>query len=223
MIDTTNRRAFLNQATVGIGALAFQRQLFAEGIPDDIKMAGNPKAKRVIFLCMAGGPSHLETLDYKPTLAKMHGQPMPESITKGQPIAQLQGKALKCLGPQWDFIKQGKSGQEISSQLPFIGKMADDIAIVRSMTTKLINHDPAHTFMNSGTQISGRPCMGSWIQYGLGSETKDLPGFVVLTSVGGGQSQPIASRQWHSGFLPSKYQGVHFHSKGDPVLYVGNP
>ena len=223
MIDTTNRRTFLNQATVGIGALAFQRQLFAEGISEDIKMAGNPKAKRVIFLCMAGGPSHLETLDYKPTLAKMHGQPMPESITKGQPIAQLQGKALKCLGPQWDFIKQGKSGQEISSQLPFIGKMADDIAIVRSMTTKQINHDPAHTFMNSGTQISGRPCMGSWIQYGLGSETKDLPGFVVLTSVGGGQSQPIASRQWHSGFLPSKYQGVHFHSKGDPVLYVGNP
>ena len=95
MIDTTNRRTFLNQATVGIGALAFQRQLFAEGIPEYIKMAGNPKAKRVIFLCMAGGPSHLETLDYKPTLAKMHGQPMPESITKGQPIAQLQGKALK--------------------------------------------------------------------------------------------------------------------------------
>ena len=134
MIDATNRRTFLNQATVGIGALAFHRQLFAEGISEDIKMAGNPKAKRVIFLCMAGGPSHLETLDYKPTLAKMHGQPMPESITKGQPIAQLQGKALKCLGPQWDFIKQGKSGQEISSQLPFIGKMADDIAIVRSMT-----------------------------------------------------------------------------------------
>ncbi|MCX8238147.1 MAG: DUF1501 domain-containing protein [Akkermansiaceae bacterium] len=220
----TNRRTFLNRSTVGIGALALQRQLLAGNIPEGIKMAGSPKAKRVIFLCMAGGPSHLETLDHKPTLAKMHGQAMPESITKGQPIAQLQGnKALKCLGPQWDFIKQGQSGQEISSQLPFIGKMADDIAIVRSMTTKQINHDPAHTFMNCGTQISGRPCMGSWIQYGLGSETKDLPGYVVLSSVGGGQSQPIASRQWHSGFLPSKYQGVHFHSKGDPVLYVGNP
>ena len=224
MIEMTNRRTFLNRSTVGIGALALQRQLLAGNIPEGIKMAGSPKAKRVIFLCMAGGPSHLETLDHKPTLAKMHGQAMPESITKGQPIAQLQGnKALKCLGPQWDFIKQGQSGQEISSQLPFIGKMADDIAIVRSMTTKQINHDPAHTFMNCGTQISGRPCMGSWIQYGLGSETKDLPGYVVLSSVGGGQSQPIASRQWHSGFLPSKYQGVHFHSKGDPVLYVGNP
>lgn len=222
MFETTNRRTFLNRTTVGIGALALQRQLLGE-VDSGIKLAGSPKAKRVIFLCMAGGPSHLETLDYKPTLAKMHGEAMPESITKGQPIAQLQGRELRCLGPQWDFIKQGQSGQEISSQLPFIGKMADDIAIIRSMTTKQINHDPAHTFMNCGTQISGRPCMGSWIQYGLGSATNDLPGFVVLTSVGGGQSQPIASRQWHSGFLPSKYQGVHFHSKGDPVLYVGNP
>ena len=223
MIEMTNRRTFLNQATVGIGALALQQQLFGNEIPEGIRMAGSPKAKRVIFLCMAGGPSHLETFDYKPTLAKMHGKPMPESITKGQPIAQLQGKELKCLGPQWDFAKHGQSGQEISSVFPNIAKLADEMAIVRSMTTKQINHDPAHTFMNCGTQISGRPCMGSWIQYGLGSETQDLPGFVVLTSVGGGQSQPIASRQWHSGFLPSKYQGVHFHSKGDPVLYVGNP
>lgn len=213
----------MNQATVGIGALALQQQLFGSDLPEGIRMAGSPKAKRVIFLCMAGGPSHLETFDYKPTLAKMHGKPMPESITKGQPIAQLQGKELRCLGPQWDFAKHGQSGQEISAVFPNIAKLADKMAIVRSMTTKQINHDPAHTFMNCGTQISGRPCMGSWIQYGLGSETQDLPGFVVLTSVGGGQSQPIASRQWHSGFLPSKYQGVHFHSKGDPVLYVGNP
>lgn len=220
MID---RRTFINQATVGIGALALQDQLLGEALPSGIRLAGAPKAKRVIFLCMAGGPSHLETFDYKPTLAKMHGKPMPESITKGQPIAQLQGKELKCLGPQWDFQKHGQSGQEMSSQFPHLAKIADDMAIIRSMTTKQINHDPAHTFMNCGTQISGRPCMGSWIQYGLGAETKDLPGFVVLTSVGGGQSQPIASRQWHSGFLPSKYQGVHFHSKGDPVLYVGNP
>jgi len=213
----------LNQATVGIGALALQQQLFGSEPPAGMKMAGSPKAKRVIFLCMAGGPSHLETFDHKPTLAKMDGKAMPESITQGQPIAQLQGQELKCLGPQWDFAKHGQSGQEISSQFPHIAKLADEMAIVRSMTTKQINHDPAHTFMNCGTQISGRPCMGSWIQYGLGSETQDLPGFVVLTSVGGGQSQPIASRQWHSGFLPSKFQGVHFHSKGDPVLYVGNP
>jgi hypothetical protein len=165
----------------------------------------------------------LETYDYKEKLAEMDGQPMPDSFTKGQPIAQLQGQQLKCLGPQHAFNRYGQSGQHFSEIFPNIGKIADDIAIIRSMTTKQINHDPAHTFMNTGTQISGRPCMGSWVQYGLGSESEDLPGFVVLTSSGGGQDQPIASRHWHSGFLPSKYQGVHFHSKGDPVLYVGSP
>ncbi len=225
MNNFINRRTFLNQGTVGIGALALADQLLSQhgSAARNIMLPSPPKAKRVIFLCMAGGPSHLETLDHKPTLAEMNGKPMPASITEGQPIAQLQGKELKCLGPQLKFIKSGESGQEISEAFPNIAKIADDISIVRSMTTRQINHDPAHTFMNCGTQISGRPCMGSWILYGLGSEAKDLPGFVVLTSVGGGQSQPIASRQWHSGFLPSRYQGVHFHSKGDPVLFVGNP
>ncbi|MCG8586541.1 MAG: DUF1501 domain-containing protein [Pirellulales bacterium] len=181
------------------------------------------KAKRVIYLCQAGGPSHLETFDYKPKLAEMHGKPMPESYTKGQPIAQLQGKALKCFGPQRTFKKYGKSGQTISDVFPHISKLADDMCIVNSAQTNQINHDPAHTFINTGTQISGRPSMGSWITYGLGQESNSLPGFVVLTSVGGGQSQPIAARQWHSGFLPSRFQGVHFHSKGDPVLYVNRP
>jgi hypothetical protein len=230
MFDPThlNRRTFLNRSTVGIGALALASQSWGngraeggEGLPTLPHFA--PKAKRVIFLCMAGGPSHLETFDHKPTLTRLDGQPMPASITAGQPIAQLQGKELKCLAPQYAFQRHGESGQEISDAFPQMAKLADDMAIIRSMTTEQINHDPAHTFMNCGTQISGRPCMGSWIQYGLGSEAHDLPGFVVLTSVGGGQSQPIASRQWHSGFLPSKYQGVHFHSQGDPVLYVGNP
>jgi len=226
MQNFLNRRTFLRTGSLGIGSLALANQLFADQLSlgnGNITPHFPAKAKRVIFLCMAGGPSHLETLDYKPKLAELDGQAMPESITEGQPIAQLQGKALKCLAPQFQFAKHGESGQEISTALPYIAKMADDIAIVRSMTTKQINHDPAHTFMNCGTQISGRPCMGSWVQYGLGSESKNLPGFVVLTSVGGSQSQPIASRQWHSGFLPSKYQGVHFHSKGDPVLYVSNP
>ena len=220
-----NRRTFLNRATVGIGSLALGNLLRSDS---QAQLAENylhhtPKAKRVIFLCMAGGPSHLETFDYKPELAKLDGKPMPESFTKGQPIAQLQGKELKCLGPQHTFQRYGKSGQMISDQLPHIGSIADDIAIVRSMKTEQINHDPAHTFMNCGTQISGRPSMGAWVLYGLGSEAKDLPGFVVLTSAGGGQGQPIAARQWHSGFLPSRYQGVQFHSKGDPVLYVTNP
>ena len=181
------------------------------------------KAKRVIFLCMAGGPSHLETFDNKPELAKLHGKPMPESFTKGQQIAQLQGKELKAFGPQHEFKRWGQSGQEFTHIFPHLGKIADEIAIIRSMQTEQINHDPAHTFMNTGSIIAGRPSMGSWINYGLGSENNDLPGFVVLTSVGGGQSQPIAARQWHSGFLPSRFQGVRFRSQGDPVLYVNNP
>ena len=223
-----NRRAFLNRSAVGIGSMALTSQLLAEGgaqqaFAGAVKPHHMAKAKRVIFLCMAGGPSHLETLDYKPELAKMDGNPMPPSITEGQPIAQRQRKVLTCLGPQREFVKYGKSGQMMADVFPHIGKHADDLAIVNSLVTEQINHDPAHTFMNTGTQISGRPCMGSWINYGLGTESKDLPGFVVLTSIGGGQSQPIASRQWHSGFLPSRYQGVQFHSTGDPVLYVGNP
>jgi len=175
---------------------------------------------------MAGGPSHLETFDYKPKLEELDGKAMPKSFTEGQQIAQLQGQSnnLKVLGPQHQFAKYGKSGQEISAVLPNIAnKISDDICIIRSMQTEQINHDPAHTFMNTGSIISGRPSMGSWINYGLGSEGENLPGFVVLTSVGGGQSQPIAARQWHSGFLPSQYQGVRLRSKGDPVLYINNP
>ena len=172
---------------------------------------------------MAGGPSHLETFDYKPRLDQLDGQPMPESFTKGQPIAQLQGQALKVQGHLTKFRRHGKSGQLISDYLPHTAKLADDIAIIRSMVTEQINHDPAHTFMNTGTAISGRPSMGSWVTYGLGSETEDLPGFVVLTSVGGRNPQPIASRQWSAGFLPSRYQGVEFNSSGDPVHYVRNP
>jgi hypothetical protein len=228
------RRAFLGRAAQGVGAIALASLLDGgrargdqvtverwSGVLDELHH--EPKAKRVIFLVMAGGASHLETFDYKPKLAEMDGKPMPESFTKGQPIAQLQGKALKCFGPQHPFSKHGQSGQEISSVLPHTATVADDLCVIRSVTTKAINHDPAHTFMNTGTTISGRPSMGSWLLYGLGSESENLPGFVVLTSVGGGQSQPIAARQWHSGFLPSRFQGVQFHSKGDPVLYVNRP
>ena len=226
-----NRRSFLSTAGIGIGSTALTAMLGNSAMAASPAWSANlpstasipAKAKRVIFLCMAGGPSHLETLDDKPKLREMHGKPMPKSYTEGQPIAQLQGKALNCLGPQHAFEQYGKSGQSICNQFPEVGSIADDICIIRSMNTRQINHDPAHTYMNTGTQISGRPSMGSWILYGLGADTNDLPGFVVLTSVGGGQNQPIASRQWHSGFLPSKYQGVHFHSKGDPVLYLGNP
>lgn len=182
------------------------------------------RAKRVIYLYMAGGPSHLETFDHKPKLTELHGQPMPESITAGQPIAQLQGQKLFCFAPQHPFRKFGQSGQEMCELFPRLGEVADDLCIVRSLHTEAINHDPAHTFMNTGTTISGRPSMGSWIWYGLGSTADDLPGFIVLQSAGrGGQMQPIANRMWHSGFLPGQFQGVHLRSKGDPVLYLSSP
>ncbi len=234
--NTVNRRAFLSNTTAGVSSAVMASVLNAEfgraaegrkssswtGVVNPLHHAA--KAKRVIHLCMAGGPSHLETYDYKPKLAEMHGKPMPESFTKGKPIAQLQGKKLTCFGPQHTFKKFGKSGQEISEIFPHIGSVADDICIIRSMVTEAINHDPAHTYMNTGTTISGRPATGSWLNYGLGIETEDLPGFVVLSSLGKfGQAQPIAARQWHSGFLPSRFQGVEFRAKGDPVLYVGNP
>jgi hypothetical protein len=234
MNTTYSRRAFLSWSTTGIGAMALasllEREARAgrtelprwEGVVKPLHRT--PKAKRVIHLCMAGGPSHLETFDHKPKLAEMHGKPMPESFTKGQPIAQLQGQKLNCFGPQHAFKKFGNSGQEICEIFPYLGGVADELCIIRSMKTEAINHDPAHTFMNTGTTISGRPSMGSWIWYGLGADCDNLPGFVVLTSTGrSGQQQPISSRQWHSGFLPSRFQGVNIRSKGDPVLYVGSP
>ncbi len=235
LFDTdVSRRAFLGRAGIGSMGLAslLNPALMQAERPQVDKWSGvlkklhhKPKVKRVIHLCMAGGASHLETFDYKPKLRELNGKPMPKSVTEGQPIAQLQGKRnqLKCLGPQHDFKKFGKSGQHICGLFPEIGSVADDIAIVRSMTTSAINHDPAHTLMNTGTTIAGRPSMGSWSLYGLGAETENLPGYVVLISAGGGQDQPIAARQWHAGFLPSRFQGVQLRSKGDPVLYVNRP
>jgi hypothetical protein len=225
-----HRRAFLGQSTRGLGALALAN-LIAKPATSEAGQTGMlqklhlpQKAKRVIWLTMAGGPSHLETFDPKPKLAEMHGQPMPESFTKGQQLAQLQGQKLVCFGPQHPFAKFGKNQTEICSLFPKIGSVLDEICLIRSMTTDAINHDPAHMFMNTGSQIAGRPSMGAWVTYGLGSDSDDLPGFVVLTSLGkGGQNQPIAARQWSSGFLPSKFQGVQLRSKGDPVLYLTNP
>jgi hypothetical protein len=228
----SNRRTFLGRGMAGLGLLALNALLeprLSAADTDRWRGVVNPlhhpaKAKRVIFLYQAGGPSHLETFDYKPKLAEMNGKAMPESLTKGQQIAQLQGKALICMGPQHGFQTFGKSGQQICSLFPHIGSVADDICIVRSMWTEQINHDPAHTVMNTGSIQAGRPSAGSWIVYGLGAEVEDLPGFVVLTSSGrGGQMQPIAARQWSAGLLPGKFQGVKFNAVGDPVLYIHNP
>jgi hypothetical protein len=225
-----NRRAFLARAARGLGGVALASLLRPSTLRAASAAGALPtlplprKARRVIWLAMAGGPSHLETFDPKPKLKEMHGKPMPESYTKGQQLAQLQGQPLTCFGPQFPFARFGQGGTEICSLFPQIGSVLDEICLVRSMTTDAINHDPAHMFMNTGSQIAGRPSMGSWVTYGLGSEAEDLPGFVVLTSLGrGGQNQPIAARQWSSGFLPSKYQGVQLRATGDPVLYLTNP
>ena len=220
-----NRRTFLAGSGFGLRQAALAGLLNADsgGVSSSGYLLPKARAKRVIFLCMSGGPSHLETFDYKPKLDEMNGKPMPESFTKGQPIAQLQNQNLKVQGHLTKFKQYGQGGQHISDFLPWHAKMADDLCILRSLRTEQINHDPAHTFMNTGTAINGRPSMGAWVNYGLGSETKDLPGFVVLTSVGGRNPQPIASRQWGAGFLPSRHQGVEFSSSGDPVHYVGSP
>jgi hypothetical protein len=233
--DQICRRTFLQRPGIALGAMALgsllpQSSLWAGDASLETKGVINPlhhapKAKRIIWLYMAGGMTHLETFDHKPKLAELHGKPMPESITKGQQIAQLQGAKLNCFGPQHAFKLWGKSGQSISEIWPKLGETcADDICIVRSLSTEAINHDPAHTFMNTGSMINGRPAMGSWLLYGLGAESENLPGFVVMVSTGKyGQKQPIAARQWHSGYLPGQFQGVEFRGSGDPVHYVRNP
>ena len=224
-----NRRSFLKQSLSSLGVFALGDLMASDKIRNGNGAARfqglhyPAKVKRVIHLCMAGGPSHLETFDYKPALVENDGKDMPESFTKGEQIAQLQGAELKVKGPTFPFSRHGKNGMMISDRFPHIAAIADEIAVIRSMYTEQINHDPAHTFMNTGSIIPGRPSMGAWTNYGLGSLSDDLPGYVVLTSEGGGQAQPISARQWHNGFLPSKHQGVELRSQGDPVYYVGNP
>jgi hypothetical protein len=235
-VEQITRRTFLATTGVGVGAAALSVLLNRDLRGAELSPGGAsryrglpgfphhvPRIKRVIFLYMSGGPSHLETFDYKPVLERLHGQPMPESFTRGQPIAQLQGQELRVQGPMTKFRQHGQSGQWISDFLPYHAKLADDVCIIRSMTTEQINHDPAHTFLNTGTALSGRPSMGAWVTYGLGSECDDLPGFVVLTSFAGRNPQPISTRMWGPGFLPSQFQGVEFSSTGDPVHYIRPP
>ena len=240
---SVNRRTFLTQSAYGLGGIAYallQNKLAAasaspasaavlagalpKGWSGALREAHLPvRAKRVIFLCMAGGPSQLETFDWKPQLKALDGQPFPESFTAGQQLAQLQNTVLKARGPITSFTKHGQAGIEISDLFPHIGRVADDLCVVRSMQTEQINHDTAHAFMNTGSIIKGRPSMGSWLLYGLGAETQDLPGFIVLTSQGKTGQQPISARQWSSGVLPSRFQGIQFQSRGGAVHYVGNP
>ncbi|WZO99913.1 DUF1501 domain-containing protein [Isosphaeraceae bacterium EP7] len=206
----------------GAGAGAASSGLFpADGALGHLHFA--PKAKRVIYLFMSGGPSHIDLYDPKPVLTKRTGEELPASVRNGQRITGMTSgqSQLLMVGPSNKFVKAGKSGAELTELMPRLAEVADDIAIVRSMHTDPINHDPAVTFLLSGNQQPGRPTLGSWLSYGLGSVNKNLPEYVVLLSGGGGQ--PLLSRYWHNGFLPSKYQGTQFRSSGDPVLYVSNP
>ncbi len=220
MLHTT-RRHFFSQSATGLGAAALG-SLMGQGaaLGNDFPNFA-PKAKRVIYLYMAGGPSQFETFDEKPKLRELHGKPIPKSLTEGVKLAFLQYEALKCFGSDMDFKASGASGHSISKVFPHLRKVADELCIVKTLQTDQVNHDPAHTFMNTGTSIAGRPSMGSWLSYGLGSESQNLPGFVVMRS--GPLGQPIPTTAWHNGFLPGKYQGVELYGSEQPLNYLSSP
>jgi hypothetical protein len=216
-----SRRWFLQQCPVGIGALALTDLLAAATDPLAPKQPHfAPKAKRVIFLFMAGAPSHLELFDNKPQLKKFDGTLPPADLLKGYRAAFINPNS-KLLGPKFSFAKYGKCGAELSELLPGLATVVDDITIIKSMVTDAFNHAPGQLLMNTGSQIFGRPSMGAWVTYGLGSESRDLPSFVVMSS--GAKGPSGGSQCWGSGFLPTLYQGVQFRGSGDPVLYLSNP
>ncbi|GAA4440152.1 DUF1501 domain-containing protein [Bremerella cremea] len=216
---------------MGIGKIALASLLAESGMANEVAQADNAspfapksthfpgKAKRVIYLFMAGAPSQLELFDYKPKLAEMEGKPIPPSVIAGQRYAFIQPDAA-VLGPRFKFAKHGQCGAEISEMLPGLSKVVDDITILRSVHTDHFNHSPAQLFCNTGNGVPGRPSMGSWLSYGLGSEAHDLPSFVVLKS---GGSLSGGAAMWNAGFLPSVHQGVPFRGQGDPILHVSNP
>jgi hypothetical protein len=223
------RRWFFEQCGVGLGAIALGQLFRQNGWAAPTALTNplapkpphfEPKAKRVIFLFMAGAPSHLELFDNKPELAKWNGKLPPADLLKGYRAAFINPSST-LLGPKFKFGKHGKSGAELSELLPYLSEVVDDIAIVKSMHTDAFNHAPGQIFMNTGSQQFGRPSMGAWVTYGLGSESTDLPGYVVFSS--GSKGTSGGASNWGSGFLPSDHQGVLFRSSGEPVLYLSNP
>ncbi|MCE9562434.1 MAG: DUF1501 domain-containing protein [Planctomycetes bacterium] len=214
-----NRRWFLRDCSVGLGAIALNG-LLADGAEPLPKPHHAPKAKRVIYLFMGGAPSHLELFDNKPQLAKFNGTLPPPELLKNYRAAFINPNS-KLLGPKFAFKKVGKNGTELGVLLPHLGEVVDDIAIVKSMTTDAFNHAPAQIMTLTGNQQFGRPSIGSWVTYGLGSESKELPGFVVFSS--GSKGPSGGNSCWGSGFLPSSHAGTLFRSAGDPVLFLGNP
>ncbi|MDA0205222.1 MAG: DUF1501 domain-containing protein [Acidobacteria bacterium] len=233
--DTRNlltRRCFFGKSALGLGAAALGSLM-----SDDLQAADSvglpglphfaPTAKRVIYLFQSGGPSQIELFDYKPRLKELLRTDLPDSVRKGQRLTEMSaGQASFPVAPSmFDFKQHGQSGAWISDLMPHLAGVADELCFVKSMYTEQINHDPAVTFFQTGFQLAGRPSIGSWLAYGLGSENRDLPAFVVMISQGSGNpnDQPLAERQWGSGFLPTTYQGIKFRSIGDPVLYLSNP
>lgn len=230
----TNRRKFLSQLSIGVGSIALGSLL----IPDLFKGSANneqeflagiphfaPKAKRVIYLFQNGAPSQLETFDYKPTLTSMMGQDLPESIRMGQRLTGMTAdqKSFPLIGSYYKFNQHGQSGAWVSEIFPYMSKIVDDICIIKSMNTEAINHDPALTFFQTGSQQGNRASMGSWVSYGLGTENKNLPSFCVLLSRGKGNGQGVYSKLWSNGFLDSVHQGVQFSSGENPILYLQDP
>jgi uncharacterized protein (DUF1501 family) len=226
------RRHFFGRSATGIGVAALAALLGNRAAAGERKTANKiahfaPKAKRVIYLFMSGGPSHIDLFDHKPELRKNHGKELPASVRMGQRVTGMTSgqSTFPCVAPMFQFAQHGKCGAWISELLPRTAKIADDIAIVKSLNTEAINHDPATTYLQTGSQQPGRPSFGAWLSYGLGSLNENLPAFIVMISQGSGNKtdQPIFSRLWGSGFLPSQHQGVRFRSGGDPVLYLSDP
>jgi hypothetical protein len=227
----------LGRTGAGLGAMALASLLQQDSMSADPSSVGRPgtlkslhfpaKAKRVIYLVMSGGPSHIDLFDYKPALQKLNGTELPASIRMGQRITGMTSgqKSFPCAAPVFSFAQHGQCGRWVSELLPHTAKVVDDITVCKSLNTEAINHDPAITFLQTGSQQPGRPSLGAWLSYGLGTENQDLPTFIVMISQGSGNKtdQPIFTRLWGSGFLPSEHQGVRFRSKGDPVLYLSNP
>jgi Protein of unknown function (DUF1501) len=242
--NSLNRRDFLNKTSLGLGAVALgslfgfesdsrkkeaqNANLSNEEIQEQILKALPhlaPKAKRVVYLFMSGGPSQLETFDYKPKLISLLGSDLPDSIRGGQRLTGMSANqsALPIAPSIFGFKQHGKNGTWVSDLLPHTAKVVDELCIVKSLHTDHINHDPAITFFQTGNQLPGRPSIGSWISYGLGSENKNLPSFIVLVSKDGGKDQPLYARLWGNGFLPTEHQGIQFRSGKDPVLFLNNP
>jgi Protein of unknown function (DUF1501) len=220
-----SRRHLLTRSVTGIAALATLLESDAKakgGLPGFPNFP--PTAKRVIYLFQSGGPSQMELFDYKPNLVEIQGKELPESIRMGQRLTGMssQQASFPLVPSKFKFAQYGKSGAWVSELLPHTAKIVDDLTIVKSVHTEAINHDPAVTMMQTGAQLGGRPSFGSWVSYGIGAETQDLPAFVVMIS-SGSSGQPLFDRLWGSAFLPSKYQGVKFRSVGDPVLYLSDP